>query len=117
MQGSKEQAGQKSTVLRVDQEQQEFVFMDVASKPVPSLLRDFSAPVKMEVKGQTDADLIFLLAHDTGTPAAPSASLCSDVSSVTCLLGVVWLSYRSNVAYLHVTSSQLTQPPMQSLHM
>lgn len=79
MQGSKEQAGQKSTVLRVDQEQQEFVFTDVASQPVPSLLRDFSAPVKMEVKGQTDDDLIFLLAHDTGTPAA-SASLCSHVS-------------------------------------
>lgn len=75
MQGSKE-AGQKSTVLRVDQEQQEFVFTDVASKPVPSLLRDFSAPVKMEVKGQTDDDLIFLLAHDTGKLAA-SASLCS----------------------------------------
>jgi len=53
-------------VLRVDQEEQEFVFTDVASEPVPSLLRDFSAPVKMEVKGQTDEDLIFLLAHDTG---------------------------------------------------
>ena len=61
-------------VLRVDQEQQEFVFTDVASEPVPSLLRDFSAPVKMEVKGQTDDDLIFLLAHDTGLPLAPSPS-------------------------------------------
>jgi hypothetical protein len=56
-------------VLRVDQEEQEFVFTDVASEPVPSLLRDFSAPVKMEVKGQTDEDLIFLLAHDTGLQA------------------------------------------------
>lgn len=53
-------------MLRVDKEEQEFVFTDVASEPVPSLLRDFSAPVKMEVKGQTDEDLIFLLAHDTG---------------------------------------------------
>jgi len=50
----------------VDQEQQEFVFTHVGNEPVPSLLRDFSAPVKMEVKGQTDEDLIFLLAHDTG---------------------------------------------------
>ena len=65
VQGSQE-SGQKSKVLRVDQEQQQFVFTDVASQPVPSLLRDFSAPVKMEVKGQTDEDLIFLLAHDTG---------------------------------------------------
>lgn len=69
MQGAQE-SGQKSTVLRVDQEQQQFVFTDVASEPVPSLLRDFSAPVKMEVKGQTDEDLIFLLAHDTGWLAA-----------------------------------------------
>ncbi len=57
-------------MLRVDKEEQEFVFTDVASEPVPSLLRDFSAPVKMEVKGQTDEDLIFLLAHDTGLQAA-----------------------------------------------
>lgn len=68
MQGGKEQAGQKSTVLPVDQEQQEFVFTDITSEPVPSLLRNFSAPVKMEVKSQTDDDLIFLLAHDTGMP-------------------------------------------------
>ena len=65
VQGS-QQSEQKSIVLRVDQEQQEFVFTDVPSDPVPSLLRDFSAPAKMEVKGQTDDDLIFLLAHDTG---------------------------------------------------
>lgn len=64
LKGSQE-SGLKSTVLRVDKEEQEFVFTDVASEPVPSLLRDFSAPVKMEVKGQTDEDLIFLLAHDT----------------------------------------------------
>ena len=36
------------------------------SRPVPSLLRSYSAPVKMHVEGQTDEDLVFLLAHDTG---------------------------------------------------
>jgi aminopeptidase N len=35
--------------------------------PVPSLLRDFSAPVKLEVEGQLEADQIFLLRHDTDT--------------------------------------------------
>lgn len=30
-----------------------------------SALRDFSAPVKLEVAGQTDDDLVFLLAHDS----------------------------------------------------
>ncbi len=36
------------------------------ARPVPSLLRGYSAPVKMTVEGQTDEDLVFLLAHDTG---------------------------------------------------
>ena len=67
LQGSTEKLG-TSTVLRVEQAQQEFVFTEVPGEPVPSLLRDFSAPVKMEVEGQTDDDLVFLLAHDTGQP-------------------------------------------------
>lgn len=54
------------TVLRVTRADQSFVFEGVgAARPVPSLLRNFSAPVKMTVHGQTDADLAFLLAHDT----------------------------------------------------
>jgi aminopeptidase N len=38
-----------STVLRVDAAEKHFVFEGVTAKPVPSLLRNFSAPVKMEV--------------------------------------------------------------------
>lgn len=54
------------TVLRVTHAEQEFVFEGVgAARPVPSLLRNFSAPVRMTVGGQTDADLLFILAHDT----------------------------------------------------
>lgn len=86
MQGGKEQAGQKSTVLPVDQEQQEFVFTDITSEPVPSLLRNFSAPVKMEVKSQTDDDLIFLLAHDTGMPITLLLFLHVSQALTTCLV-------------------------------
>lgn len=32
---------------------------------MPSLLRNFSAPVKMTVEGQTDEQLLFLFANDT----------------------------------------------------
>jgi len=79
-------------VLRVDQEEQEFVFTDVASEPVPSLLRDFSAPVKMEVKGQTDEDLIFLLAHDTGlqSVATQTYSIHSGVWHLFCRFAANW---------------------------
>ncbi len=52
-------------MLRVTEAEQSFTFTDVPDRPVPSLLRGFSAPVNMEVKGQSDEDLMFLLAHDS----------------------------------------------------
>lgn len=55
----------KSAVLLADEETNKFVLSGVESKPVPSLLRDFSAPVKLEVVGQTQEDLTFIMAHDT----------------------------------------------------
>jgi aminopeptidase N len=54
-----------NTVLRLDQESAEYTFTGIDSEPVPSLLRGFSAPVKMEVEGQSEEDLSVLLAHDT----------------------------------------------------
>ncbi len=50
-------------VLIVNQREQEFVFDDVSSKPVPSLLRGFSAPVKLDYP-YTDDELAFLMSHD-----------------------------------------------------
>ena len=52
-----------SHVLDVTQAQQQFVFEGIASKPTPSLLRGFSAPVLLEYD-YTDNDLAFLLAND-----------------------------------------------------
>ncbi len=37
-------------VLLLTEKEQEFVFTEVSENPVPSLLRDFSAPVKLEVR-------------------------------------------------------------------
>jgi aminopeptidase N len=34
-------------------------------EPVPSLLRGFSAPVKLVVEGQSDENLKLMFAHDT----------------------------------------------------
>src|SRR3546814_1444308 len=53
-----------STVLELREAEQTFVFRDVPVKPVASVLRDFSAPVKL-VFEQTDEELAFLMAHDT----------------------------------------------------
>ncbi|MBN9559447.1 MAG: aminopeptidase N [Alphaproteobacteria bacterium] len=49
-------------VLLLDNAEQNFVFEDVPSPPVPSLLRDFSAPVKLA--GLSRERLSFLAAHD-----------------------------------------------------
>jgi aminopeptidase N len=51
-------------VLLLESTEQEFSFEEVATEPVPSLLRGFSAPVRL-LHEQSDADLALLLAHDT----------------------------------------------------
>ena len=55
----------KSAVLLADSATNEFVLSGVDAKPVSSLLRNFSAPVRLEVVGQTDDDITFIMAHDT----------------------------------------------------
>jgi aminopeptidase N len=50
-------------LLLLTEAAQEFVFEDVPARPVPSLLRGFSAPVKLV--GMDRARLRFLAAHDT----------------------------------------------------
>ncbi|KAK9716600.1 hypothetical protein RND81_06G244800 [Saponaria officinalis] len=53
-----------TTVLRVTKKDEKFVFSDVSERPVPSLLRGFSAPIRLE-SDITNDDLFFLLAHDS----------------------------------------------------
>ncbi|OCG45381.1 aminopeptidase N [Gilliamella sp. Fer1-1] len=51
-------------ILNLTQSKQQFIFDNVAEKPIISLLRDFSAPVKLAYDYQ-DNDLIFLMQHAT----------------------------------------------------
>jgi aminopeptidase N len=53
-----------SQLLNVTEAEQSFEFANIANEPVPSLLRDFSAPVRVEFPYSRD-DLIFLLANDS----------------------------------------------------
>ncbi|MFY9179204.1 MAG: aminopeptidase N [Venatoribacter sp.] len=54
----------QSQVLHLTEATQRFVFNQVNERPVLSLLRDFSAPIKLELE-QSQDDLLFLLAHDS----------------------------------------------------
>jgi aminopeptidase N len=51
-------------VLELTKEKQTFRFSNVTRKPVPSLLRNFSAPVELEYN-YTDDELAHLMAHDS----------------------------------------------------
>ncbi|KAK7836579.1 puromycin-sensitive aminopeptidase [Quercus suber] len=53
-----------TTVLRVTKKEEEFVFSDISERPVPSLLRGYSSPIRLE-SDLTDSNLSFLLAHDS----------------------------------------------------
>ncbi len=51
-------------ILQLKEKQQKFTFDNISEKPVPSILRGFSAPVKL-VSDVTEDELIFLMAHDS----------------------------------------------------
>jgi len=58
-----ERAGPATRVLELRGEEASFTFVDVPERPVPSLMRGFSAPVVVECE-HSAADLAFLAAHD-----------------------------------------------------
>ncbi|MFZ3153564.1 aminopeptidase N [Pseudomonas sp.] len=57
-------AGGLSRVLQVSEAEQAFTFVNLAEKPLPSLLRGFSAPVKLSFPYSRD-QLMFLMQHDS----------------------------------------------------
>ncbi|MGH8598852.1 MAG: DUF3458 domain-containing protein, partial [Gammaproteobacteria bacterium] len=56
--------GAEHQVFVLEERQQTLVFSDVASPPIPSLLRGFSAPVNLNFDYRDD-DLAHLMAHDS----------------------------------------------------
>jgi aminopeptidase N len=62
--GRKSGDGSRTVVLELTEAQQTFRFKNVNEKPVPSILRDFSAPVILKFD-YTDAELAFLMKHDS----------------------------------------------------
>jgi len=61
--GSDKQA-QETVTLLVEEENQSFVFEGIEEAPIPSLLRGFSAPVKLDYS-YSRSDLSVLMAHDS----------------------------------------------------
>ena len=63
-QAGKGAAGAIDRVLAVTAPQQDFIFTGIAQAPVPSLLRGFSAPVRLHFDYDSE-ELFFLMVHDT----------------------------------------------------
>lgn len=51
--------------LEISQSEQTFVFTGVKHAPIPSLLRDYSAPIKITKTPVTEEQQLFLMHHDT----------------------------------------------------
>jgi len=64
LEGEASAAPGTTRVLELTEATQTFTFVDVAEQPLPSLLRDFSAPVIVEYDYTTE-ELVFLLARDS----------------------------------------------------
>ncbi len=54
----------QARVLELKKETEEFTFTGLKEKPIPSLLRGFSAPVHLDYE-YSDEELLFLLSHDS----------------------------------------------------
>ncbi len=64
LEGEQAPASETTRILNLRAEEATFRFSGIAHKPVPSLLRGFSAPVKLDA-GYSERDLAFLMAHDS----------------------------------------------------
>lgn len=64
LQDAEQGATQDNWVLTLNQAQQRFTFTEVSERPLPSLLRGFSAPVKLHYDYSRE-QLAFLLQHDS----------------------------------------------------
>jgi aminopeptidase N len=77
--------GAQSCVLHLTEARQTFRFTDIPEEPVPSLLRGFSAPVKLAFD-YTPEQLMFLMAHDSDSFNRWEAGQQLAARAVKCLL-------------------------------
>jgi aminopeptidase N len=104
-------AVQGTRVLLATQAENRFDFADVASAPVPSLLRDFSAPVKLA--GMAPDRLRFLAAHDTNPFVRWESGQQFAAASLLEMVATIQAGGQPNVdaALIEAAASALDQDP------
>ena len=73
LQSRQDLTSSKTYVINFTEKDKEFTFINIAEKPIPSLLRHFSAPVKLEYN-YSEEELAFLMAKDNDAVARWEAS-------------------------------------------
>lgn len=98
-------------VLQVRGESETFVFEGVTEAPVPSLLREFSAPVHLDYP-YTQDELLFLLAHDQDGFARWEAGQKLSLRTIQALLDarIQGGEARPDARYLAVFGGMLKNP-------
>ena len=104
-----------SRVLQIDATTQQFTFINVPEAPVPSLLRGFSAPVKLQFDYSND-DLLFLLANDSDAFNRWEASQQLIIQTILNLIeqrrnGITWALDKKLVAAFAQTLSATNADP------
>ena len=82
-------------ILEIKNPEEIFVFDNISEKPIPSLLRDFSAPIKFHYE-YTNEELAFLLQHDTDAVARWDAGQQLSIRIIQKLMGHSQESWKSD---------------------
>ncbi|MBN7784004.1 aminopeptidase N [Ponticoccus gilvus] len=85
-----------TTLLEITEAEQSFRFEGLSARPMPSLLRDFSAPVVMEREASAE-ERAFLLAHDTDPFNRWDAS---QMLGIECLIAMITEGATPDTAWL-----------------
>ncbi|HEV2614704.1 MAG TPA: aminopeptidase N [Gammaproteobacteria bacterium] len=81
--------------LEIKNPEEVFVFDNISEKPIPSLLRDFSAPIKFKYDYTTE-ELAFLLQHDTDAVSRWDAGQQLSIRIIQKLMGHSQDSWKSD---------------------
>jgi len=104
-------------VLTINEAKQSFTFVNLEEKPVPSLLRGFSAPVKLNIE-RSNAELEFLMAHDSDSFNRWDAGQTLLINVLLSLVNNVRLKQPLNISkglleqFLHILTNTKMDPAL-----
>jgi aminopeptidase N len=92
--------------LDLIKKEQNFIFSNVLSKPILSLLRGFSAPIKLKMERPL-SELAFLLAHDNDSFNRWEAGQQLSVAVISELISAIKNKQKLTISSQYITSLQL----------